>query len=139
MKITINRVKKRKPVRLEDFADEHGLEMIVNERELDELDVQRGRDNLRFYARFKGVQTKKGAMLTVDCGNGATPEEAISDYVPKIAGKRLVFDASQGSRREIDTPVSLSYSYSTQPAVLTPLRTELEEMAVSPVRRKEKR
>lgn len=97
MKITINRVAGG-PVKLEDFANKHGLEMVVNERGLDMP------PHMRYYANFKKIEIKKGAMLVSAFGNGATPEAAIEDYKSRIVGQRLVYSSYTPDRQEFDTP-----------------------------------
>ena len=90
-------------MRLEDFADEHGLVMEVYERE-ENLIPFHG----HFYVQFKGVKVEKGAMLYGVSGEGNTIEAAISDYAQKISHKTIVINAMHDDRREIEIPL-LSY------------------------------
>ena len=89
-------------MRIEDFADEHGLIMQVHERERDFIPFYR-----RFYASFKGAEVKEGIMLHGVCGNGNTIEAAISDYAQKISHKTIVINAMRDDRREIKAPLLL--------------------------------
>lgn len=91
MKTTIYRIKK---YTIEEFADEHGLEMEVHERE----------HFNDFYAHFKNCEIKEGSMLCGTAGYGPTPESAIEDYAKKISGKLLVIGAYTGERREYYVP-----------------------------------
>ena len=85
---------------LEDFADANGLIMDVHERALFPIGSSK-----RFYAHFRHAETRSGErFLSSDSGDGRTPEEAIEDYAPKISGKKLVIDAMNERRREIDVP-----------------------------------
>jgi hypothetical protein len=55
----------------------------------------------RFYASFDYVEIKEGNILKSECGNGATPEEAMRDYYNQIHGKKLVYRAmNKEYRRE---------------------------------------
>lgn len=78
------------------FADKHGLTMIVRERARFICPDDRG----RWIASFDKVESKDGCVLTGEYGNGATPDEAISDYARKITGKLLVYDACGENRKE---------------------------------------
>lgn len=91
MKTTIYRVKK---YTIEEFADEHGLEMEVHERE----------HFNDFYAHFKRGEIKEGSMLCGTSGSGPTPEAAIADYAKKIYGKLLVIGAWTPKRKEYHVP-----------------------------------
>ena len=63
----------------------------------------------RFSAGIKGAEVKSGIMLLSTYGSGKTPDEAISDYVRRIAGKKLVFDATNDNRTEFNVPETLEY------------------------------
>lgn len=89
---------KRVPVMtIEKFADQHNLEMEVNERNEPEGSPS------RYYAHFKHAEVKEGRILCGTYGDGATPKEAITNYAPQISLKLLVIDA-YGDRREIQVP-----------------------------------
>ena len=77
---------------LEEFAHKYGLEVAVGERA-----VPVGNKD-RYWAHFDRVEVKEGGFLTSVSGNGATPEEAVADYAPKISLKTLVKDAYRDSR-----------------------------------------
>jgi hypothetical protein len=96
MKLNIKRVGGG-PVTLEEFADRHGLEMEVHER-------QKHIGLRRYYAHFKDAEVGEGGMLIGTAGNGDTPEEAIADYADEIAGRRLVIRAARPERRELECP-----------------------------------
>ena len=90
------------PCSLEEFAEKHGLELVVRERVMDSFMRKRGIE--RYLAEFKNVEVRDGSMLWGAYGNGNTPEEAIKDYAAKILGKYLVFGAYSNNRREFATP-----------------------------------
>lgn len=73
-------------VSLEDFADQYGLELLVQERGPDFPEYQ------RWYANFKGVSIINGHLETSTFGNGSTQYYAILDYVVKIQGQKLKHD-----------------------------------------------
>lgn len=50
---------------------------------------------------YRGAEIKDGMFLTSDSCVGKDFEEACDDYLNKIRGKRLVFDACSNRRREI--------------------------------------
>lgn len=81
---------------IEQFADNHGLVMVVRERPND-----RRAGLCRFYAQFKGAEIKEDCFLVGMFGDGNTPEDAIYDYSKRISRKLLVVDAMANSRREI--------------------------------------
>ena len=83
---------------IEEFADSHGLEMVVRERKRPENDPS------RYYASFDGAEVKEGAFLASAFGDGPTPEKAIADYAKRISLTRLVLNAYKSSRQEFDVP-----------------------------------
>ena len=95
MKIKINAVPEQT---IEEFADEHNLTMIVNERP-----NSIGRSG-RYYAHFEGAELSDGMMLIGVYGDGSSPEEAIANYAPQISEKLIVIDATRPERREIFAP-----------------------------------
>ncbi len=99
MKTTVNKQPRQK---LSDFADQHGLEMIVNERPKKYSELP------SFYANFARVEVKDGNFLRSTHGDGQTPEEAIEDYRRQISEQDLVFDAYRSTRRDIRAPILLS-------------------------------
>ena len=96
MKTTIENITE---MTLKEFADLHGLEMRVVERNLPVGDPD------RFYAEFKSSEVKEGPVLVGTYGNGATPEEAIAAYKNElVVGTCLVIDAFKDTRKEIIVP-----------------------------------
>lgn len=89
--------------KLEDFATQNGLVMLVKERNL----IQLGHLGItsRYYAYFQGAEIKEGSVLKGVFGNGATEDEAIRDYIPQISGQILVVGAMEGVRREYEVPI----------------------------------
>lgn len=82
---------------IEQFAEKHDLTMAIFER-------KGGHPSVRFYAHFKNAEVKDGSVLIGEHGNGPTEGEAIADYARKISGKRLVLNAYDEKRLEIDVP-----------------------------------
>lgn len=83
---------------IREFAQLHGLEMVVTERR-GEL-----KSPSRFYAQFKNAEVKGNGTLSSEYGNGNTPEAAILDYIPHIELKTLAIGAYTDSRRDIQVP-----------------------------------
>lgn len=100
MKIIVNKLK---PQTLEAFADEHGLTMIVNERDPVHM-AGRWNPSKRFFARFDDTEVKNGPILSATFGNGASVEESIEDYMKEISGKYLVVGAFQSIPKYIQAP-----------------------------------
>ncbi len=49
---------------------------------------------------FQNSEIKDGMFLVGEYGRGKTFEEACEDYIHKISGKTIVFDAYTDSRKE---------------------------------------
>ena len=81
-----------------EFADFHGLEMLIQERRL-----PKGNPT-RYWAEFKGAEIMGDGVLIGEFGNGATHEEAIADYAKKISLKRIVIGVYRQERKEIEVP-----------------------------------
>lgn len=96
MEIEIHRYDCQK---VEEFADAHGLKMVVRERGANH------HPNARFYASFEGIEVKDGCILSGPFGNGATPEEAIKNYLPEISKRVLVHNAYRDDRRVFTAPI----------------------------------
>lgn len=94
MSVTIIRCNKL--LSLTAFADLHGLNMTIRERDTADPEAAN-----RFFASFDNTETKGGFFLKGSYGNGATPEDAMEDYAKEINGKMLVVDAYAKNRREI--------------------------------------
>lgn len=65
-----------------------------------ELEVWKDDSNYICVA-YKSCEVKNGAFLIYEPGRGSTFEEACEDYLQKISGKTLVFDACTASRKEV--------------------------------------
>lgn len=91
-------IKEIEELTISEFADKHGLEMVVTER-------RRPKDDPgRYYATFKGCEVKDGGILISAFGDGNTPEKAIQDYIPRIELHRIVLNSFSSNRVEIDVP-----------------------------------
>lgn len=55
----------------------------------------------RIMVEYANSEIKEGYFLRGDPGRGATFEEACDDYLSKIRGKTIVFNAYSDSRREV--------------------------------------
>jgi len=64
---------------VQDFAEEHDLTMVINERPPD-LGV-----GARYYAEFDATEVSYGHFLTSTYGNGNTPEQAVTNYCHKLS------------------------------------------------------
>lgn len=93
---------------LEDFAKEHGLKMMVFEREPSMTREPRALS--RYFCYFHSLEMKAGGMLTSESGNGDSIDEAIVNYVENISRKKAVYKAtSPTERKEISIPVLRAY------------------------------
>ena len=63
----------------------------------------------RWVAQFDRCEVKDGCMLCGTYGEGRTPEEAINNYLDKIKGKVLVFNAFAKDRVEYTMPMDVIY------------------------------
>lgn len=95
MKINRETIKRQT---IEEFADEHGLDMKVTER-------HKFPSPCKFYANFEGADVKEGSAYVGAYGDGATEEEAIRNYAARISETTLVIDAFKPQQREIIVPV----------------------------------
>jgi hypothetical protein len=50
---------------------------------------------------FQSCEVKDGYFLISEFGTGSTFNEAVDDYLEKISGKRLVFNACSENRHEV--------------------------------------
>lgn len=62
----------------------------------------------RYSAAFKGAEISDSGCLIGAYGNGSTPNDALKDYVDRIKGKSIVFNAYSDRRRTYEVPQSLS-------------------------------
>ncbi len=75
-----------KEATLAEFADQHGLEMVVKER-----GKEFAKSGARYYAKFVtpsngyGVDMVEPDVLVSNFGDGHTPEEAIRNYGVEIS------------------------------------------------------
>ena len=103
MEIVIERVGGEPgPITLEEFADKHELVMEVHERA-----KLISANNTRWYAHFRHTHVKQcGGGYLGTCGDGKTPEEAISDYGNRIAGQSIAVNvwSSTEPRKDIQCP-----------------------------------
>lgn len=93
----------RAEVRLQDFADKHGLTMRVTEYASPPREF-------RFAASFKGADVSEPGVLIGLYGDGHTELEAIADYAKRISRVGIVVDAMTPNRREIYTPTFFPYT-----------------------------
>jgi hypothetical protein len=84
---------------LEQFADEHGLVMLISER------APTFPPHLRYTAKFESCEVKDGCMLTSLYGEGSSPKFAMEAYARNISRRLLVHKATSPERREIRVPV----------------------------------
>ena len=87
---------------IEEFSDANNLVMTVRERR-----VAIG-DPMRYCAHFDKCEVGGDGYLRAMNGNGATPEDAISDYAGRITLRLLVVGAHTPERREIKVPRLIS-------------------------------
>jgi len=64
--------------------------------------------NGKWFGSFSNGEVKEGGLLLGVCGRADTPGEAIDDYVRRIAGKKMVFDAGSDTRTEFNIPKDLA-------------------------------
>ncbi len=103
---------KRNPIKrltIEQFADQHGLVMEIDEYATwpqHMMPFTPGRSpTTRFTASFEHAEVKDGPILSSAYGNGTSEAEAIADYARQISGKLLVIDATSEDRFEIEVPI----------------------------------
>lgn len=97
MKVIINNLDR---INIEDFANEYNLTMLVSERDM----AAQALGMLKYTAKFKGVEVKKGLTLEGAYGNGETPEQAIKNYCKHISGQWLVVNAYGKDRMTVYAP-----------------------------------
>jgi len=83
---------------IEEYADVLNVDLIIRR--------YCNQDN-RYMAEFENADIKEGCGLVGIHGNGKTATEAVLNYVERIRGKRIVFDAMGKDRREFDVPRNL--------------------------------
>jgi len=78
---------------LSEFADKHGLTLLVVERE-----------DGSFYAHFKNAEVVGDGVLISDFGNGSDEDSAILNYALKISLKSFVLNFNTPNMKEIRVP-----------------------------------
>lgn len=96
MHVVINKIKKQT---LQEFAEQHNLTLVVNER-----NVVNPRSRMRYYASFQNCEIKEGSMLISCSGDGATPDAAIRRYTNLISNRTVVYRATLDGRKDIMVP-----------------------------------
>lgn len=99
MKVTIEHLGGAKRQRFSEFADRHGLELVVRERAGLCLNGMG-----RYFCHFKNIETLSRGILSSFSGSGDTVSAAIADYAEELRGKRLVWCATSPERRDFDAP-----------------------------------
>ncbi len=89
---------------LTEFANEHNLALSIGERTPNDMG-KNWKESFMFFASFDNCEVKDGAMLASVCGNGASHDAAIHDYIIKISDRLLVIDAYTINRHEIQVPI----------------------------------
>lgn len=101
MKMIIKQHLSSKTMKLEEFADKHGLDLHMNERGPD----LRSTFNLcRWYCSFPSFEIVEDGVLIGCSGNGETHEEAIKDYCDQISGKEAKINAFSPDCRKVQIP-----------------------------------
>ena len=100
MDIIRNLVKK---VTLQDFAKDHGLTMVVNERDTEDPSFSHLK---RFYVSFVDVHKYDGHGIGSLYGQGDTEEEAISNYAKLLSNERVMigYFADKKKAKDIFVP-----------------------------------
>ena len=57
------------------------------------------------------VEIKSGSVLESVMSSGQTPDEALMDLAKRLSNKKIVLNAGQPSRRELNTPLILFDEY----------------------------
>ncbi|HNB53117.1 MAG TPA: hypothetical protein PK530_14300 [Anaerolineales bacterium] len=78
------------PCGFEEFAQKHGLELVVKERVMDDWTKRMKIE--RYFAQFRDVHESFAGGSGSCYENGNTPEEAIKMFQQKLLGKRLVYN-----------------------------------------------
>jgi hypothetical protein len=97
MKVQFN---KAEDYNLSQFMEKYSLTLDINERERIYIKDNEYHSD-RYYASFAYCETKNGVCLVGTYSNGATPVEAVEDYIKKLKGKLLIFKAMDENRKEI--------------------------------------
>ena len=68
---------------------------------LDECRLEVFKNRLGVCVKYQNAEIKDGAFLIGEYGTGIDFESACDDYLNKIRGKKLVFNACSNNRKEI--------------------------------------
>lgn len=72
-----------------------------------EMHLTRYANQNRWCAKFDRCEVATQGCLESVHGNGLTPEAAMTDYIQRISGKRIVFNAMTAQRREFTVPIGI--------------------------------
>ena len=74
------------------------------------IELHRYPNQNRWTARFQDGEISSNGLLTSEYGNKDTMEGAIRDYIKRIAGRKIVINAtSRESRRSYVVPATLEF------------------------------
>jgi hypothetical protein len=107
------------PASIEEFADRHGLRLLINERNL----RRTIHGASRFYAMFEDSYVMDCGLLCGSSGNGDSPQDAVVAYCENIRGTRIVILPNSSNSREIDVPNVLTVSSNYQEWLCNPKST----------------
>jgi len=68
----------------------------------------------RFCVNLENCEVSENICLASVHGNGKTVDAAINDYISKIKGKTIVFEATSERRKEFGVPDDLSSTMPSQ-------------------------
>jgi len=77
-------------------------------------------DALKYTAKLHGAEVADGITLRTEFGVGSTPEEAMDDYFQKLAGRTIVFHATDKDQRQ-----EFSVMLTVDPALVIEKRKQL--------------
>lgn len=86
---------------IEELGDVLGVDLVIKRR------PDQGRRYTAAFFRVEVKENSSSSILAGEYGTGRTPNEAINDYIDKIRGKLLVFNALSSNRKEISVPQTL--------------------------------
>lgn len=87
-----------RPIKLESFADSHGLVMHIGRRNGFPPECS-------YYASFRDIEVKDGGFLISTYGDGSTPQQAIRNYAKELSERTLIRDSMGTNRAVIKAPV----------------------------------
>lgn len=80
------------------------LEVLVNSLPDERIEIGKDVDG-NFMVEYQHCDIKDGPVLRGDPGRGRSIWNAAEDYIKKISGKTLVFNAASASRKEVSIAV----------------------------------